>query len=91
MNSVFVDNTADSNGGAIYNGQALDTIIRNCTFARNYGSAGSAIYAVAVGRKAVAFNITMSTISQNSAGVSGAVYVTSTSNLLSLNMADNTW
>ena len=44
LNSKFVENSANTTGGAIYNGQWGNNVILNTTFLRNTARDGGAVY-----------------------------------------------
>ena len=74
-NCTFINNFADTDGGAICNRSSNSTYLTNCTFTSNTSDDGGAVYS------AVYISLTNCTFTSNIASSGGAVYSKSSAHL----------
>lgn len=89
--SNFTTNTVDLNGGAFYYAQAWNTTITQCVFNGNTASSGSAVYMLMSGRQNMYLNVIGSSFGDNTASISGAMYISANTSLFQLNIDTTEW
>lgn len=88
--NTFTNNIAELNGGALYYPQAMNTSIYNSSFSSNQAISGAAMYIIS-GKQAATFIMANSTISSNTASITGTMYISVNSSLSQLVLHSNIW